>query len=119
MSEDPELTPEERFLAAIDRTVEAVSRWMADTRESLQPFLKALGKLTGDPDMQARVRERAEEDGSIVTFACDCQCAEIHPDAQVCDLKAVTTIRRYSGESGPVEVRVCAPCAAEVMAQPQ
>jgi hypothetical protein len=119
MSDDPELTPEERVLAAIDRTVEAVGKWMANTRESLQPFLKALEKLAGNPDMQARVRERAEEDGTFVTFACDCQCAEIHPDAQVCDLKAVTTIRRGSGETGPVVVRVCAPCAAEVMAQPQ
>jgi hypothetical protein len=119
MSDDPELTPEERFLAAIDRTVEAVGRWMADTRESLQPFLKALEKLTGDPDVQARVRERAEEDGIFVTLACDCVCAEIHPDAQVCDLKAVTTIRRHSDETGLVDVRVCAPCAAEVMAQPQ
>jgi hypothetical protein len=119
MSDEPELTPEERFLAAIDRTAEAVGKWMADTRESLQPFLKALAKLTGDPDMQARVRERAEEDGTIVTFACDCRCAEIHPDAQVCDLKAVTTIRRYAAETGQVDVRVCAPCAAEVMAQPQ
>jgi hypothetical protein len=119
MSDDPELTPEERFLAAIDRTVEAVGNWVADTKESLQPFLKALEKLARDPDMQARVRERAEEDGTIVTFACGCLCAEIHPDAQVCDLKAVTTIRRYSDEAGAVDVRVCAPCAAEVMAQPQ
>lgn len=119
MSEEPELTPEERFLAAFDRTVEAVGKWMTDTRESLQPFLTALGKLAGDPDRQARVRERAEEDGTIVTFACDCICAEIHPDAQVCDLKAVTTIRRNSDETGPVRIRVCAPCAAEVMAQPQ
>jgi hypothetical protein len=118
MSDDPELTPEERLLAAIDRTVDAVGNWMADTRESLQPFLKALQRLAGD-DVQARVRERAEEDGTIVTFACDCLCAEIHPDAQVCDLKAVTTIRRRSGGTGPVDVRVCAPCAAEVMAQPQ
>jgi hypothetical protein len=119
MSDEPELTPEERFLAAIDRTAEAVGRWMADTRESLQPFLKALAKVTGDPAMQARVRERAEEDGTIVTFACACRCAEIHPDARVCDLKAVTTIRSYFDETGPVDVRVCAPCAAEVMAQPQ
>jgi hypothetical protein len=37
----------------------------------------------------------------------------------VCDMKAVTTIRHYSDETGPVDVRVCAPCAAEVMAQPQ
>lgn len=119
MSDDPEQTPEERFLAAIDRTVEAVGKWMTDTRESLQPFLTALGKLAGDPDRQARVRERAEEDGTIVTFACDCRCAEIHPDAQVCDLKAVTTMRRHSGTAGSVQFRVCAPCAAEVMAQPQ
>jgi hypothetical protein len=118
MSDEPELTPEERFLAAIDRTAEAVGKWMADTKESLQPFLTTLARLTG-PDMQARVRERAEEDGTIVTFACDCRCAEIHPDAQVCDLKAVTTIRRRSDETDPVDVRVCAPCAAEVMAQPQ
>jgi hypothetical protein len=119
MSEDPELTPEERFLAAVDRTVEAVGQWMADAKESLQPFLKALEKLAGDPGRQARVRERAEEDGTIVSFACACVCAEIHPDAEVCDLKAVTTIRRYSDETGPIDVRVCAPCAAEVMAQPQ
>jgi hypothetical protein len=119
MSDDQELTPEERFLAAIDRTVEAVGQWMAGTRESLQPLLKAFERLTGDPDVQARVRERAEQDGTIVTFACACRCAEIHPDAQVCDLKAVTTIRRYSDETGNVDVRVCAPCAAEVMAQPQ
>jgi hypothetical protein len=119
MSDEPELTPEERFLAAIDRAAEAVGKWMADTRESLQPFLTALARVTGDPGMQARVRERAEEDGTIVTLACACRCAEIHPDAQVCDLKAVTTIRRYSDETGPVDVRVCAPCAAELMAQPQ
>jgi len=119
MSDEPELTPEERFLAAVDRTAEAVGKWMADTRESLQPFLTALAKLTSDPDRQARVRERAEEDGTFVTFACACRCAEIHPDAQVCDLKAVTTIHHYSDETGPVHVRVCAPCAAEVMAQPQ
>jgi hypothetical protein len=119
MSDDPDLTPEERLLAAIDHTVEAVSNWVADAREALQPFLKALEKLTGDPEVQARVRQRAEEDGTMVTFACDCLCAEIHPDAQVCDMKAVTTIRRYSDDTGLVDVRVCAPCAAEVMAQPQ
>lgn len=118
MSDDPELTPQERFLAAIDRTVEAVGNWMADTRESLQPFLTALEKMAGDPARRARVRERAQEDGTIVTFACACRCAEIHPDAEVCDLKAVTTIRRHTA-TGPVHVRVCAPCAAEVMAQPQ
>jgi len=34
----------------------------------------------------------------------------------VCEVKAVTTIRR-SGTKGLIDVPVCAPCAAEVMVQ--
>jgi hypothetical protein len=120
MSDEPDPTPEERFLAAVERAAEATGKWLEDAREALQPFLKALQRLAaGDPEVQARVRRRAEEDHAMVSLACDCQCEKVHPDAQVCDLNAVTTIRDYSGDAGPVDVPVCAPCAAEVMARPQ
>jgi hypothetical protein len=118
MSNKPDLTPEQRFQAVVDRTAEVIGRWLADTREALEPFRKALEKLAGDPELQDRLRRRAEEDRAMVTLACDCQCARLHPDARVCDLKAVTTIR-CAHETSTTDVPVCAPCAAEVMAKPQ
>ncbi len=119
MNDEPDLTPEERLQAAVEHTAEVIGKWIADAREALQPFVAAIEKLTGDPEAQARVRRRAEEDRAMVTRACDCRCETVHPDAQVCDMKAVTTVRDRADGTGPVDVPVCAPCAAEVMAQPQ
>ena len=119
MGDEPDLTPEQRFLAAIDHAVEMAGKWMADTWNAVQPFLSRLERLAADPEVQARVRWRAEEDGAMVGPACQCVCEKVHPGARVCDVKAVTTIRHYPDPGGPVDVPVCAPCAAEVMAQQQ
>jgi len=119
MGHEPELTPEQRLRAAVERAVEMAGRWMADTRDALQPFVKGLERLGTDREVQARLRWRAEEDRAMVSPACQCLCEKVHAGAWVCDVKAVTTIRHYSDPSGPVDVPVCAPCAAEVMAQQQ
>jgi hypothetical protein len=118
MNDRPDLTPEQRFQAVVEHTAEVIGRWLADTREALQPFRKALERLARDPELPDRLRRRAEEDRAMVTLACDCQCAILHPDARVCDLKAVTTIR-CAHKTGTIDIPVCAPCAAEVMAKPQ
>jgi hypothetical protein len=114
MSKEPGGTPEEHLQAALDHLAKAARTWVTDVRDALEPVIGRLSNLGTDPISQARMRQRAEED---VALACNCQCAKVHPGAWVCDLKAVTTIRR-SGPSGPTDVPVCAPCAAEVMSQP-
>jgi hypothetical protein len=119
MGDEPDLTPEQRIRAAVEHTVEMAGRWMEDTWKAAQPFLKGLERLGTDPEIQARVRWRAEEDRAMIAPACRCACEKVHPGALVCDVKAVTSIRHSSDPSGPVDVPVCAPCAAEVMAQPQ
>jgi len=119
MGDEPELTPEDRLRAAVEQTVEMAGKWVADAWAAVQPFMKGLERLATDPEIQARVRWRAEEDRAMVSPACRCMCEKVHPGAWVCDVKGVTTIRRRSDPSGAVDVPVCAPCAAEVMAQPQ
>lgn len=113
MSNEPGGTPEDHMQAALDHLAKAARQWAMDARRALEPALGWLGRLGSDPVAQARVRRLAEED---LAPACDCECAKVHPGSWVCDLKAVTMIRR-SGPAGPVHVAVCAPCAAEVMAQ--
>lgn len=115
MSEEPAGTPEEHLQAAFDHLAKAARQWAAGTWQALEPVIGRLGGLVGGPEVQARLRRRAEED---VAVACDCRCAKVHPGSWVCDVKAVTTIRR-SDPTGSVDVPVCAPCAAEVMAQQQ
>ena len=113
MSDESGWTPEQHLQAAFDHLGKAARRWVADARQALDPVFGPLRKLGADPAAQARMRRRAEED---VALACDCDCAKIHAGSWVCDLKAVTTIRRF-GPAGRVDVPVCAPCAAEAMAQ--
>lgn len=117
MGDGPDLTPEQRFLAAVESTVEAAGEWMADAWDAVQSFVRGLERLGTDPEVQARVRWRAEEDRAVIAPACQCLCKKVHPGASVCDVRGVTTIRHYSDPSGPVDIPVCAPCAAEVMAQ--
>lgn len=116
MGDDPDLTPEERFLAAIEHAAEVAGTWMADTWDAVRPFLRRLERLSADPEVQARLRWRAEEDRDVIRRACQCRCETAHPDARVCDLKAVTAVRDPD-PGGPAEVPVCAPCAAEVIAR--
>jgi hypothetical protein len=113
MSDESGLTPEEHLQAAFDHLGRAARLWAAEARRAVEPVLGLLADLVGT-EVQNRVRRRAEED---VALACGCECAKVHPGSWVCDLKAVTTFRRAS-PAGPVDVPVCAPCAAEVMAQP-
>ena len=115
MSDETGLTPEQHLRAALDHLASAARQFARDTRQALEPVIGWLSGLTDDPRAQARVRRHAEED---VALACDCKCAKVHPGSWVCDMKAVTTIRR-SDPGGGLDVPVCAPCAAEVMAQQQ
>lgn len=119
MGDEPDQTPEERVRAAVEHTVEMAGKWIADTWDAVQSLVKGLERLGTDPEVQARVRWHAEEDRAMVAPACQCRCEKVHPGARVCDVKGVTTIRRSSDPSGPVDIPVCAPCAAEVMAQQQ
>jgi hypothetical protein len=113
MSNEPGWTPEQHLQAAFDHLTRAARLWAAEARQSLEPVIGRVSDLLRDPRAQAWVRRSAEED---ITLACGCECAKIHPDSWVCDVKAVTTIRRRDG-ARHVDVPVCAPCAAEVMAQ--
>ena len=113
MSDETGLTPEQHLQAAFDHLAKAARQLARETWQALEPVIGRLSGLTDDPRVQARVRRRGEED---VALACDCKCATIHPGSWVCDMKAVTTIRR-SDPAGPVDIPVCAPCAAEVMTQ--
>ena len=113
MSNETGGTPEEHLQAAFDHLGKAARQWVMDARQALNPVMERLANIGTDPVAQARVRQRAEED---VAVACDCECAKVHPGSWVCDMKAVTTVRR-SSPAGRVDVAVCAPCAAEVMAQ--
>jgi hypothetical protein len=117
MGDEPDLTPEARVRAAVEHTVEMAGKWMADTRDAVQSIVQGLQRLGTDPEVQARVRWRAEEDRAMVAPACQCRCEKVHPGARVCDVKGVTTIRHNADPGGPVDHPVCAPCAAEVMAQ--
>lgn len=112
MSDETGLTPEQHLQAALDHISKAARQLAREARQALEPVIGRLADLTDDLQAQARVRRRAEED---VARACGCECAKVHPGSWVCDLKAVTTIRR--SPTGPVGIPVCAPCAAEVMAQ--
>jgi hypothetical protein len=112
MRDETGLTPEQHLQAALDHIAKAARQLAREARQALEPVIGRLADLTDDLQAQARVRRRAGED---VALACGCECAKVHPGSWVCDLKAVTTIRR--SPTGPVDVPVCAPCAAEVMAQ--
>jgi hypothetical protein len=113
MSDNSGWTAEQHLQAAWDHLGSAGRKWAAEARQAVEPVIGRLNDLLGDPLAQARVRRSAEED---VALACACKCAKVHPDSQVCDIKAVTTIRRPS-PAGPVDVPLCAPCAAEMMVQ--
>lgn len=112
MRDETGLTPEQHLQAALDHIGKAARQLAREARQALEPVLGRLAVLSDDLQAQARVRRRAEED---VALACGCECARVHRGSWVCDLKAVTTIR--SDPTGRVDVPVCAPCAAEVMAQ--
>ena len=113
MSNEPGGTPEEHLQAAFDHLGKAARQWVTDARQALEPVIGRIAGLGSDPISHARMRQRAEED---VALACNCECAKVHPGSGVCDLKGVTTVSR-KGTAGPADVRVCAPCAAEVMSQ--
>jgi hypothetical protein len=113
MSDESGWTPEQHLQAAFDHLARAARTWVADARKAAEPVIGRLGKLGTDPRVQAWVRHSAAED---VAPACDCECAKIHPGSWVCEVKAVTTIRR-PGPKGIIDIPVCAPCAAEVMVQ--
>ncbi|MBO0838039.1 MAG: hypothetical protein J2P28_21345 [Actinobacteria bacterium] len=113
MSNDHDLTPEQHLQAAFDHIASAARKFANQTWQALEPLITRLGELTSDAELQALLRRRAEED---LASACECRCADIHPGSWVCDVKAVTTVRR-SDPAGPADVPVCAPCAAEMMAQ--
>jgi hypothetical protein len=113
MSDETGLTPEQHLQAALDHLARAARQLARDTWQALEPVIGRLPGLTDVPEAQTRMRRRAEDD---VALACDCQCAKVHPGSWVCDVKGVTTIRR-SDPTGPVDIPVCAPCAAEVMVQ--
>ena len=113
MSDQSGWTPEQHLQAAFDHLGRAARQWATDARQALEPITELFAGLGRDPAASARLRRRAEED---VALACDCECADVHPGSWVCEVKAVTTIRR-SDPASRVDVPVCAPCAAEVMAQ--
>jgi len=113
VSDQPSGTPEEHLQAAFDHLAQAARQLAKEARQALEPLAGWLAQLGSDPQAQARVRRHGEGD---VAPACDCECADVHPGSWVCDMKAVTVVRR-SSPAGPVEVPVCAPCAAEAMAQ--
>jgi hypothetical protein len=97
---------------AADAFSRAAQAWLEENR----PLLEALGRLAQDPQFRAyaEARERGEvPPPAPPPLACYCLCGRLHPaDRGVCDGEGVTTRRFTSKAAGPVDVALCAPCAA-------
>jgi hypothetical protein len=87
--------------------------------ERLQAFFAefsataSLARALQDPNVRAYVEALARGEALPWPRPCHCLCTVAHPgDKGTCDMEAVTT-RHYDTELlGPVDVPLCAPCAA-------
>lgn len=81
--------------------------------ERMAPFIRSLAELAKDPQVQAAIAARQFGDAVREYRPCHCLCGRAHPSARaVCDMSAVTSRRYDSPSLGPVDVPLCAPCAA-------
>jgi hypothetical protein len=99
--------------AAIEAFARAAETWL----EQQRPFFEALGRLAQDPQVLAYAEERGR--GLVLAQAdvyrsCHCLCAKTHPaEKGICETFRPVTTRHYETELlGPVDVPLCAPCAA-------
>jgi hypothetical protein len=95
--------------AMIDAFSVAAEAWL----EQQRPAFEALGGLAQDP--QVRAYMEARQRGEIPDpRPCHCLCAKTHPgDKGICEVFEAVTTRHYETELlGPVDVPLCAPCAA-------
>jgi hypothetical protein len=106
-----------RPLAEFARTyVDAFSRAANAWLEQNRPAFEALGRLAQDPQVLAlaEARKRGEIPAPHLHGACHCLCAKTHPaETGICEAFEPVTTRHYDTELlGPVDVPLCAPCAA-------
>jgi hypothetical protein len=96
--------------AAVEAFARAAEAWL----EQQRPFFEALGRLAQDPQVRAYIeaRERGEIPPPEPPRSCHCLCGKTHPGEYVCDGEAVTTRHYDTPLLGPVDVPLCAPCAA-------
>jgi hypothetical protein len=88
-----------------------VGQAMTDALERVRPALDALAEVANRPEVRA-VIERAEK--VLARRPCLCFCSRAHPaDRGVCEVfDAVITGQHSSDLLGPLDVPLCAPCAA-------
>jgi hypothetical protein len=98
-----------RQLAAAWQAAAAVAAEWAERTAALTA--ESFGKLTSDP----AIRRLLESWRSVAGWpppACECACADSHPDdIGVCDNRAVIKRRFPAGPDGMVDLALCAPCA--------
>jgi hypothetical protein len=103
----------EAFVEAFQSAATALGRAVTAWAEQNRPALDLLGRLAQDPRVLAYIEARKRGEIPPSPGPCHCLCARTHPDDRgVCDMEAVTT-RHYDTQMlGPVDVALCAPCAA-------
>ena len=93
----------------VDAWGEAVSAYL----DRLGPQVRSLAALTDDPQVRAAVVAREFGKALREYRPCHCLCGHVHPEAKdVCTMDAVTARRYDSPALGPVDVPLCAACAA-------
>lgn len=111
---DPELQALARSMAELSATwTEVIGRAVRAWMERNRAALEALAGLAADPRVRAYIEARERGELPPRQRPCLCLCGRAHPaDTGVCDGETVTT-RHYELERyGPVDVPLCAPCAA-------
>jgi len=100
--------PLRQFAAAWEATAAVVTEWAEQTAAVTS---EAFRKLTNDPAIRA-VMERWRTTVVFTRRNCECSCTRSHPDdVGICDNRAVITRRVSMGNSGDLEIPLCAPCA--------
>lgn len=108
------MTDEQRDPAAELRAFfDALQRAGEALLEHYRPLFELIRKITADPGVQAAIA--AKPIAQIAEYrVCHCLCGKMHPgDKGICDaFNPVTTRRLRTTLLGPVDVPLCAPCAA-------
>jgi hypothetical protein len=101
--------PEEFAIRLVDAWGNAVAAYLG----RLGPIVRSAAELADDPQVRAAVAAREFGKALREYRPCHCLCGHAHPEAKgICTMDAVTSRRYDSPALGPVDVPLCAPCAA-------
>lgn len=113
MSVEPQPNIGDQIVRFMNKFAEEAGRAIIEWAERNRAALEALGEFVSRPEVRAALEQYRTRGARREYRPCHCLCGKTHPaDSGICDMDAVTT-RHYDTELiGPVDVPLCAPCAA-------